>query len=547
MATYYDYEKNFDTQSNYGWGLSFNMTGKVPAIHKRIFDTLEGAQAFADNYNDSAIPGLLLSIVNDENNKNNGVYFIKKIKSNETDTSAELVKLGTDISEIEEKINILIGEDNNKSVRTIANEELAKQLIPEDAAESLDTLQEIAQWIQEHPSDAAEMNEKIVELENTVNGYSSTNTLKDTIDSLNESISDTVILQEDIVVAGLTVNAGSYSNGDTISKGTNIYEILKKILCQELYPENVISKSATASASMNELTLTLNETNTVEVGTLITMTEGKTNGTEVNTTPSKIEGMTWGYSLENNSTEYIEDTEIEKECTYSPLEDKTYTISATIDSGFDADTTTNVKTTPETQTGDGSASLDKTDLGCAVEGENKITISATGASYSYHADAIDKVYYRSNLGNTDENKYNEGVPEVSDITDTPTNTTSKTVTGKYKYFFGYSEKTRYEDFTSDDIRGLKIKSDWIVKDGTTVITGEEKTNSNGKSIVVACPSKYKLSTFDSGVGASIIPNFTSVGNVSVKTGAITSDYRVYVYPITNNAVIEYKNITLKKV
>lgn len=164
MATYYDYEKNFDTQSNYGWGLSFNMTGKVPAIHKRIFDTLEGAQVFADNYNDSAIPGLLLSIINDENEKNNGVYFIKKIKSNETDTSAELVKLGTDISEIEEKINTLIGEDNNKSVRTIANEELTKQLIPEDAAESLDTLQEIAQWIQEHPSDAAEMNRKIVEL-----------------------------------------------------------------------------------------------------------------------------------------------------------------------------------------------------------------------------------------------------------------------------------------------------------------------------------------------------------------------------------------------
>lgn len=384
-----------------------------------------------------------------------------------------------------------------------------------------------------------EINKNFLEYEEEENGLKSL--------AVRSIDTDATILQKDITVAGLTVNAGSYSNGDTISKGTNMYEILKKILCQELYPENVISKSATASASMNELTLTLNETNTVEVGTLITLTEGKTNGTEVNTTPSKIEGMTWGYSLENNSTEYIEDTEIEKECTYSPLEDKTYTISATINSGFDADTTTNKKTTPETQTGDGSASLNETNLGCAVEGENKITISATGASYSYHADAIDKVYYRSNLGNVDENKYNEGVPEVSDITDTPTNTTSKTVTGKYKYFFGYSEKTRYEDFTSDDIRGLKIKSDWIVKDGTTVITGEEKTNSNGKSIVVACPSKYKLSTFDSGVGASIIPNFTSVGNVSVKTGAITSDYRVYVYPITNNAVIEYKNITLTKV
>lgn len=51
--------------------------------------------------------------------------------------------------------------DAGKSVRTIANEELAAQLIPENAAEALDSLQEIAAWIQDHPGDAAEMNEKI--------------------------------------------------------------------------------------------------------------------------------------------------------------------------------------------------------------------------------------------------------------------------------------------------------------------------------------------------------------------------------------------------
>lgn len=66
------------------------------------------------------------------------------------------------------KVATLIGEDADKSVRTIANEELAKQLIAEGAAESLDTLQEIAQWIQDHPGDAAEMNEKIAQLQKDV-------------------------------------------------------------------------------------------------------------------------------------------------------------------------------------------------------------------------------------------------------------------------------------------------------------------------------------------------------------------------------------------
>ena len=62
------------------------------------------------------------------------------------------------------KIATLIGSDTAKSVRTIANEELAAQLIPDSAQESLDTLQEIAAWIQAHPGDASAMNTAISNL-----------------------------------------------------------------------------------------------------------------------------------------------------------------------------------------------------------------------------------------------------------------------------------------------------------------------------------------------------------------------------------------------
>lgn len=67
-------------------------------------------------------------------------------------------------------VDTLIGSDTNKSVRTIANEELAAQLIPEGAQESLDTLTEIAQWIQDHPGDAATMNAAISKLNTIVAG-----------------------------------------------------------------------------------------------------------------------------------------------------------------------------------------------------------------------------------------------------------------------------------------------------------------------------------------------------------------------------------------
>lgn len=67
-------------------------------------------------------------------------------------------------------VDTLIGSDTGKSVRTIANEELASQLIPEGAQESLDTLTEIAQWIQSHPDDAAAMNAAIAKLNEIVAG-----------------------------------------------------------------------------------------------------------------------------------------------------------------------------------------------------------------------------------------------------------------------------------------------------------------------------------------------------------------------------------------
>ena len=74
------------------------------------------------------------------------------------------------ISGLEGQVNTLVGSDTGKSVRTIANEELAAQLIPADAAESLNTLQEIANWIQDHPGNASAMNTAITALQNQLKG-----------------------------------------------------------------------------------------------------------------------------------------------------------------------------------------------------------------------------------------------------------------------------------------------------------------------------------------------------------------------------------------
>lgn len=62
-------------------------------------------------------------------------------------------------------VDTLIGSDTGKSARTIANEELAAQLIPANAQDALNTLSEIAAWIQDHPEDVAAINAAISALQ----------------------------------------------------------------------------------------------------------------------------------------------------------------------------------------------------------------------------------------------------------------------------------------------------------------------------------------------------------------------------------------------
>ena len=79
--------------------------------------------------------------------------------------AADKTELQGNIDAVDALVDTLIGTDTGKSARTIANEELAKQLIAEGAKESLDTLGEIAAWIQNHPDDASAMNKAIEDLE----------------------------------------------------------------------------------------------------------------------------------------------------------------------------------------------------------------------------------------------------------------------------------------------------------------------------------------------------------------------------------------------
>ena len=71
-------EKNkFINQTNLGWTFSFEANGKYPMIANRIFATKAGAETFIST-NATAIPGLILRVIEDTTAANNGAYLVEK-------------------------------------------------------------------------------------------------------------------------------------------------------------------------------------------------------------------------------------------------------------------------------------------------------------------------------------------------------------------------------------------------------------------------------------------------------------------------------------
>lgn len=350
-------------------------------------------------------------------------------------------------------------------------------------------------------------------------------------------------LKNKIVVAGIDgkLGAGNYQNGDEIDAGTDIQTILQNILSKELYatPSNTIG---TMTASIDKPTVSLDNSDTVEVGTLITMNSATVTDSKVSTTPQKVEGMTYGYSVADDDSVDSTETIISKSWTTAATGGD-YKMSATV-TGFNADTTTHVQTVPATVT---AKTMSQTTLGCAAEGSNTITVSATGDTFTGSVDGIESVYYCSNLGHTDAAKKTTAIASINNkVSNTPTNSQTVTVKGVYKYFLGYSTNKVFDQFDSASVRALTTRTGDINKDGTTTIVNATAITSNGQSIVVACPSTYKLTTIENSFGVSILANFSSVGEVDVTTGSITTKYKVYVYPVMGGAEVEFKNVTLTK-
>ena len=153
------------------------------------------------------------------------------------------------------------------------------------------------------------------------------------------------------------------------------------------------------------------------------------------------------------------------------------------------------------------------------------------------------------------NLKNNGDTDTKNIpSGTATSTTTYTITGKYKFYVGYTEATDPSQInTTALIQGLNTFDGYITPETTKQQIGSE-TTSNGTSIVIALPEKYKLKTINNSIGASILSNFKSnenggtgkEGTCKYTNGTTKTDYHIYMYDITSGTRITYKDITIGK-
>lgn len=216
-----------------------NRIGEVPA-YSTVMEEIEKIQDVAI-YDDTDVRSLIdanaQAIAQEKTERESAVSdimtelegkFDTKVEQADYDTmvgelAAEDIRLVGLIDDNAEAINgmsaqiyALVDIDTGKSVRTIVNEELAAQLIPENASEALGTLQEIAAWIQEHPDDASAMNAAIEALyakvdtdDQTVSAY-----VDAAIGALSIDDYATVVALSDAINAEVERANGTYAGKD---------------------------------------------------------------------------------------------------------------------------------------------------------------------------------------------------------------------------------------------------------------------------------------------------------------------------------------------
>lgn len=185
-------DEQVEIEKNRAMGIENSLQTDINNINNSATGILAQAKKYTDDEVKELADGTVAAntqAIADINHSTTGI--LAKAKEY---TDDEIDKVEAVLNPISGKVNTLVAEDTGKSVRTIANEELAAQLLSGEADADFKTLQQLAAWLENHPEDVADINLAIQLLQaKTVLGTDGDGVEYTTVKAYVEAIEDDLI------------------------------------------------------------------------------------------------------------------------------------------------------------------------------------------------------------------------------------------------------------------------------------------------------------------------------------------------------------------
>ena len=234
-------------------------------------------------------------------------------------------------------------------------------------------------------------------------------------------------LSAPITVAGLSGSIGNVSNGKTYTTDNTVEDILRDLLCKEIYPPVSLSTSNPdlSFGGMSGATAS-NHKSVMEVGSVLNLNSVTLSSASITSGYRRGSGFNYGYSVDNDSKKDGDSNPPSISATSSLVGSYSLTEKYSPSSMGTVRITTSSEKYTDVKFEEGSVKIGL--------GSNTITITATSPSGAYTHPEYPEYYVVSNLGHTNENKKLSKASVVNGTLSSITKSANISVTGVYPVY-----------------------------------------------------------------------------------------------------------------
>ena len=264
-------------------------------------------------------------------------------------------------------------------------------------------------------------------------------------------------LSAPITVAGLSGSIGNVSNGKTYTTDNTVEDILRDLLCKEIYPSVSLSTDnpELSFGGLNGASAS-NHKSIMEVGSVLILNPVSLGSASISNGSRRGTGFTYGYSVDNDGEEDGDNNPPSISATSSLV--GSYSLTET----YSPSSIGAVRTVDASDNCD-NVKFDEGSVKIGL-GSNTISISATSPSGTYTHPEYPEYFVISNLGKTDVNKKLPKASAVNGSLSSITKSASISVIGVYPVYVNISSGSFVDEpikmsLTTSNIFELDVPSE----------------------------------------------------------------------------------------